>query len=189
MTEAIVLKWHNIVYLLLCFFRSFRFVLLFSCNSKFLLSRNRYPIFVADDFKNSTTASILKQSLITTSTNKKNKGRPTIQPTKRQSMTITTTQTLNTTEPCQCVCKDMTLTTDQRAEIARNISKNLSVDKDMLSSTIRSKTSAEDLRPSAARIGYIGVLVLVIVFGGLFLIDVFSFLKYFFGSIKARKMW
>ncbi|CAG2201213.1 unnamed protein product [Mytilus edulis] len=142
----------------------------------------------SDDFKNSTTASILKQSLITTSTNKKNKGRPTIQPTKRQSMTITTTQTLNTAEPCQCVCKDMTLTTDQRAEIARNISKNLSVDKDMLSSTIRSKTSAEDLRPSAARIGYIGVLVLVIVFGGLFLIDVFSFLKYFFGSIKARKM-
>ena len=149
----------------------------------FFLSRYRYFIFVADDFKISTTASTLKQNSITTAINTKFNGRPTIQPTKRQSTKIKTTQTLNTVETCQCMCKDITLTTDERAEIARNISRKLSVNKKTLSSTIRSKTSAEDFRPSAARIGYIGVLVLVIVFGGLLLIDVFFFSKVYFSTL------
>ncbi|CAC5419112.1 unnamed protein product [Mytilus coruscus] len=63
-------------------------------------------------------------------------------------------------DPCQCLCRatsdHLDITTNERFEIARNISRKLAVNKETLSSTVRSKTSAEDLRPSAARIGYVG---------------------------------
>ncbi|VDI16947.1 Hypothetical predicted protein [Mytilus galloprovincialis] len=94
---------------------------------------------------------------------------------------ITTAHNMGATteQSCRCICKtenvNTTISKEEKAEIAANISKELSVNVETLSSTIRSKTSAKDDRPSSASIGYIGVILLVTVFGGLIILDLPGF--------------
>ncbi|CAC5419113.1 unnamed protein product [Mytilus coruscus] len=101
---------------------------------------------------------------------------------------VTTAHNLRTTtdQSCRCTCKtekvNSTLTAEYKAKIAANISKELSVNVETLSSTIRSKTSAKDDRPSSAGIGYVGVILLVTVFGGLMILD----LPVFRTDVKLR---
>ncbi|VDI16946.1 Hypothetical predicted protein [Mytilus galloprovincialis] len=114
----------------------------------------------------------------------------TSEETTETSIPVTTAHNLGTTtdRSCRCNCKTVkvkvnsTISVELKAEIAANISKELSVNVETLSSTIRSKTSAKDDRPSSASIGYVGVILLVIVFGGLMILD----LPVFWIDLKLR---
>ena len=69
--------------------------------------------------------------------------------------------------------------TEELTERIEEIKTNLQVEKTALSSAVRSKTSAPDDRPSAAGVGYLGTAILVLVFGGIFLIDIVSAVRAF----------
>ncbi|XP_025087009.1 uncharacterized protein LOC112559803 [Pomacea canaliculata] len=78
---------------------------------------------------------------------------------------------------CYCECsqppviltaEDLVKTDDEKAE---EIQKELYVDPDNTSSTRRKKISVEDNRPSAQSIGYVGVVIMAVVFGGIILLD------------------
>ena len=87
-----------------------------------------------------------------------------------------------TNPTCSCACQPtvvkVNLTSQEIAEKAANISRILSVDKKTLSSTIRSKTSAVDNRPSATGVGCVGVVLLAMTIGGIFMLDVPLFLNF-----------
>ena len=51
------------------------------------------------------------------------------------------------------------------------IQKRLAVNASSLSSTVRRLTSAEDTRPSAQSIGYLGVCLIVVILGSIVVID------------------
>jgi hypothetical protein len=57
------------------------------------------------------------------------------------------------------------------------LQEELKVHTETLSSTIQSKTCAEDPRPSAKNIGIMGVVVLSVIFSLVFLMDLISFRK------------
>lgn len=59
-------------------------------------------------------------------------------------------------------------------EAMENITKALYVDKKQISSYVRSKTCAEDKRPSAATVGYFGIVFIAVPFGLIFLLDLRS---------------
>ena len=57
------------------------------------------------------------------------------------------------------------------------IQKKLAVNVSELSATIRRLTSAEDNRPSAMSLGYLGISLIVGVFGTIFIIDATTLLR------------
>lgn len=59
-------------------------------------------------------------------------------------------------------------------EAMENITKALYVDKKQISSYVRSKTCADDKRPSAATVGYFGIVFIAVPFGLIFLLDLRS---------------
>ncbi|XP_033746410.1 endochitinase A-like [Pecten maximus] len=104
----------------------------------------------------------------------------TLHPTTTTTMTTTTTTpqststTMSTTTPPNCVpCACYTNTTNNQTveEFREEVRKKLLVDTSTLSSSIRKKTSASDPRPSAAAVGYVGIILLTMVFGGIILMD------------------
>lgn len=95
---------------------------------------------------------------------------------------------------CVYVCKnvdsELNITDEVKKEIAKNVSKELQVNKETLSSTIRSKTSAKDDRPSAAGIGYVGAVILSVIFGGILVLDAPVFAKIFKHKLKrVKSLW
>lgn len=85
--------------------------------------------------------------------------------------TTTPTPITTTDDPCECECPNkyehltkQNLTYEQLEEALRNetdrLKKELSVDKKSLSSTIRTKISASDDRPSSGVIGWFGGLLI-----------------------------
>lgn len=58
---------------------------------------------------------------------------------------------------------------------AEDLVRALSVNKSSLSSVRRSKTSADDPRPSARYLGSVGIAMLSVVFGLLIVLDAFRF--------------
>lgn len=90
----------------------------------------------------------------------------------------TTTNLVSTGNPndyclCSCHVTNMSIIKDTIAKLQEE----LKVHTETLSSTIRSKTCAEDPRPSARNIGIMGVIVLSVIFSLLFLMDLISFIK------------
>jgi hypothetical protein len=75
--------------------------------------------------------------------------------------------------PCSCHPTNMSIIMDTIAKLQEE----LKVHTETLSSTIRSKTCAEDPRPSAKNIGIMGVVVLSVIFSLVFLMDLISFRK------------
>ena len=75
--------------------------------------------------------------------------------------------------PCSCHPTNMSIMMDTIAKLQEE----LKVHTETLSSTIRSKTCAEDPRPSAKNIGIMGVVVLSVIFSLVFLMDLISFRK------------
>ncbi|XP_062610315.1 uncharacterized protein LOC134272085 isoform X2 [Saccostrea cucullata] len=76
--------------------------------------------------------------------------------------------------PCNCTCAQTPTKnlTDEVLEEIQKMKKELEVDKTILSSTIRSKTSAEDPRPSATFVGgTFSVVFMTFIFGGFVLMD------------------
>ncbi|XP_062566476.1 papilin-like [Saccostrea cucullata] len=61
---------------------------------------------------------------------------------------------------CVCVCTETNLTLEEKIE---NIVSKLRLETSTLSSAVRKKTCAEDLRPSAKNVGLIGIVILCII--------------------------
>ncbi|KAK3085621.1 hypothetical protein FSP39_006227 [Pinctada imbricata] len=96
---------------------------------------------------------------------------------------------------CGCVCaKDVNI--DNYAailsdpelveQLTKNITKMLKIDRTVLSSTIRKKTSVADTRTSATYVGYVGIVVLVVSFGSLVMMD---FTNLFVQRTSRSKRW
>lgn len=83
---------------------------------------------------------------------------------------------------CRCVCKNVSHTLNESIEIRRN---ELRVNKTLLASTIRRRTSASDSRMSSRLIGAVGVIIIVL-FGMLIICsDIFSVFYFKSKTFKA----
>lgn len=94
--------------------------------------------------------------------------------------------TVASSSTCFCNCDDVnaflsidaaikefkTLTLDEKIE---KVKKDMKIDKTVLTSSVNKKISAPDKRTSASNIGYIGISLLVTVFGGIFIMDLPAF--------------
>ncbi|XP_071146708.1 uncharacterized protein [Mytilus edulis] len=101
--------------------------------------------------------------------------------THNQEITETTTGVSSGTTNGLCICAcslslNITINIEQRI---KELKKLLAVDKDVLSSTIRRLTCADDPRPSSAYIGYTGTLIIVAVFSLIIIIDVVNIYVFF----------
>ncbi|KAL8594846.1 hypothetical protein ACOMHN_016087 [Nucella lapillus] len=70
------------------------------------------------------------------------------------------------------------MTAEQLQDVVKAIHTHLTVNKTRLSSSIRKKTSAQDKRDSAQATGYVGLLVLLILFLLIVVPDLISALQY-----------
>ena len=96
--------------------------------------------------------------------------------------THATTPATNWTCDCTSYCNQPYVAqpvnmTQELIEKIEEIKKELTVDKRQLSSATNRKISAPDDRPSAAAAGSLGVVILVVVFGGMSMMDVVPALK------------
>ena len=73
------------------------------------------------------------------------------------------------------------------ADKIEELVKELTIDTGNTSAALRKKTSAEDNRPSAQGVGYMGAGMMGTVFGGLFLLDVQGMIQGIVKIIKAIK--
>ncbi|XP_063410235.1 uncharacterized protein LOC134693378 [Mytilus trossulus] len=101
--------------------------------------------------------------------------------TYNQEITETTTGVISRTTNGLCICTcslslNITINIEQRI---KELKKLLEVDKDVLSSTIRRLTCADDPRPSSAYIGYTGALIIVAVFSLIIIIDIVNIYVFF----------
>ncbi|XP_060066251.1 integumentary mucin C.1-like [Ylistrum balloti] len=102
----------------------------------------------------------------------------------------TTTTTMPTTTQQNCIpCSCYTNTTHNKTveEFREEVRKTLLVDTSTLSSSIRKKTSASDPRPSAAAVGYLGVVLMTVVFGGILLMDAGNIIRCGKAIVKLTK--
>jgi hypothetical protein len=105
--------------------------------------------------------------IVTTTTTK-------LSTTTSTALSTTTIPISSTTDDqlCYCECDHIfNITVDEIQKRIRELEKILTVNKEILSSTIRARTSADDPRPSSAYIGYTGVLIISVVFSVIFFID------------------
>ncbi|CAC5399786.1 unnamed protein product [Mytilus coruscus] len=96
--------------------------------------------------------------------------------TSNQKVVETTTLSTSRTTSGLCICAcslvaNITIDIEQRIE---ELTKLLTVDKEVLSSTIRRLTCADDPRPSSAYIGYTGAIVVGAVFTFIIIIDIIN---------------
>ncbi|XP_060075008.1 mucin-2-like [Ylistrum balloti] len=131
-----------------------------------------------------TTTTTTQEPTTTTTTTQE----PTTTTTTTQELTTSTTSSLEqkTTEHqttnigmCWCPCHytifgNISDELQVKLDILREQTK---VDEETLSSTIRKRTCANDPRPSAAHVGYGGIAMLSVVFGGIVLPDLFPALQ------------
>ncbi|XP_069142223.1 uncharacterized protein [Argopecten irradians] len=123
----------------------------------------------ATTFQNPTSNNVISTTLTTHD--------PTTASTSAQ-LTSTSMEDIsppNTTE-CTCYCDQIqffaavNMTEELQAKL-ENLKEETRVDEESLSSSVRKRTSAHDPRPSAAYVGYLGIALLSLVFGGIFLVD------------------
>ncbi|KAH3787390.1 hypothetical protein DPMN_165514 [Dreissena polymorpha] len=77
--------------------------------------------------------------------------------------------------PCSWVAEPVNYTKEELNAIVKKIQENLKVEVKKLSSTMRKLNSAENHRPSAKAVGVVGLVFLVIILGGIFLLDLKTF--------------
>ncbi|XP_033746528.1 macrophage mannose receptor 1-like [Pecten maximus] len=95
------------------------------------------------------------------------------------SNTLPGVGTMSNPPDCQCHCNDsytiviypVTNITDELQTKLDSLKQETMVNEEALSSTIRKRTSASDPRPSSAYVGYLGVALLSLIFGGILLLD------------------
>ena len=116
------------------------------------------------------TTTTIKQPTTTTKTTTK---QPTTTTTKtaQQPSTTTTKSTRITIYIMPCLCSTGAFTNLTTTEIVEQLVKNLTVDKADLSSERRKLTSAKDERNSSQTIGTVGVVIISVTVGSIFLLD------------------
>ena len=92
----------------------------------------------------------------------------------------------------ECLCGNVTAppSVKELLEIVEETKKKLTVVKTNLSATVRRKTSAPDPRPTSMTMGYFGVSMLTITFGGLVLLDCSSLVgdfKMMFYNLRCKE--
>lgn len=98
--------------------------------------------------------------------------------------------TTNIQNTCMCPCHLTTMSTLSSAEILQSIEKikkELTIDPKTTSAAIRKKISVQDPRPSAKAVGASGIVILVIVFGGLILLDLTTLkreIEFFLSNVR-----
>ncbi|XP_061196575.1 serine-rich adhesin for platelets-like [Saccostrea echinata] len=96
------------------------------------------------------------------------------EPTSPSTMlTATSSTSQNCTCPEGCVVRytaTINSTEELNAKIAE-IKKEIQVEKSTLSSSVRKKTSATDSRPSAKTFGFVGIIIITFVLGGIVALD------------------
>ncbi|XP_050417167.1 IgGFc-binding protein [Patella vulgata] len=75
---------------------------------------------------------------------------------------------------CACPCLPRNRSMDDIIEEVKELQDELTVEHEILSANVRKKISVVDERPSASSIGYIGVVVLSLVFGSIIALDLFT---------------
>ncbi|KAK6173231.1 hypothetical protein SNE40_016720 [Patella caerulea] len=75
---------------------------------------------------------------------------------------------------CACTCLPGNRSMDDIFEEAKVLQEELTVEHEVLSANVRKKISVQDERPSASGIGYIGVVVLILVFGSIIALDILT---------------
>ena len=78
---------------------------------------------------------------------------------------------------CPCRCKT-NLTVEQTDDIIEQIKQALVVEPKSTSKSLRTKTSAEDNRPSSRTVGYVAIIFMSITIGGLLLLDSLTLLRH-----------
>ncbi|XP_052075031.1 uncharacterized protein LOC127712562 [Mytilus californianus] len=79
---------------------------------------------------------------------------------------------------CPCIFGNGTVTIETLDARIEQLKTVLQIDKKETSSYVRKLTCAKDSRPSAKNIGYIGILILVIVFGSIIMSDLISLVRF-----------
>ncbi|XP_063415419.1 macrophage mannose receptor 1-like [Mytilus trossulus] len=95
--------------------------------------------------------------------------------------------TIDFTTYCPCACDVFNITDEYIANYIKKLQKELKVDSETLSSTIRSRTCAEDPRQSAKNIGMFGVAVLAFGFTLILFMDILSVFQRHFNSKVDRR--
>ncbi|CAC5359772.1 MRC [Mytilus coruscus] len=96
------------------------------------------------------------------------------QPAIVETTALSIINTIDFTTDCPCACDVFNITDEYIANYIKKLQKELKVDYQTLSSTIRSRTCAEDPRQSAKNIGMFGVAVLAFVFTIILFMDILS---------------
>lgn len=87
---------------------------------------------------------------------------------------------------CPCIFGNGTLTIETLETRLEQLKAVLQIDKKETSSYVRKRTCATDSRPSAKNIGYIGILILVVVFGSIVLSDLISLVRFMQGNLFKK---
>lgn len=110
-----------------------------------------------------------------------------MQPAVVETTALSIISTIDFATYCPCACDVFNITDEYIANYIKKLQKELKVDSETLSSTIRSKTCAEDPRQSAKNIGMLGVAVLAFGFTLVLFMDILSvFQKHFTSKIDQR---
>nr|XP_034338772.1 cell wall integrity and stress response component 2-like isoform X2 [Crassostrea gigas]XP_034338774.1 cell wall integrity and stress response component 2-like isoform X2 [Crassostrea gigas] len=123
----------------------------------------------------STTTTSSTSSHSTSATTSPSTSSQSTSTTTSPSTTGTTTPSQGCACPTNCVPVSNTVTINSTEELNAKIAelkKEIEVEKSTLSSNIRKKTSADDPRPSAKTFGFIGVIIISVVLGGIVALDI-----------------
>ncbi|CAG2228277.1 unnamed protein product [Mytilus edulis] len=87
---------------------------------------------------------------------------------------------------CPCMLGNGTVTIETLDARLKQLKEVLQIDKKKTYSYVRKLTCATDSRPSATNIGYIGILILVIVFGSIIMSDLISLVRFLLRNILKK---
>ncbi|XP_069141831.1 uncharacterized protein [Argopecten irradians] len=140
----------------------------------YALCSTPYVIDTTTNVSTASTAAFTTNLTTTTTTTSATNTSSTTMSSTSISSTIITTTTTTTLSCCNChtafIITEVNITEELQEQLD-TLKKETKVDEENLSSTIRKKTSASDPRPSSAYVGYLGIGLLTVIFGGLFLLD------------------
>ncbi|KAK6969785.1 sushi von Willebrand factor type A EGF and pentraxin domain-containing protein 1, partial [Biomphalaria glabrata] len=109
------------------------------------------------------------------------------------SLEVTTALEVTTSDDfCSCGCpwiipSGVELRAYVEQVVVEQIHQALQVDTETLSSTIRQKVSVEDGRRSAKAVGFVGIVVIVFVFGSVLLLDMTSCASFMQTRVKKKR--
>lgn len=154
------------------------------------MSSTELTKYVTSSTDSMTSSKILSTELtkyVTSSTD--NVTTSTMSSTELTNNVTSSTIFTTTVGECLCTCSDdgVNLTQVILQEKIEARKRFLTVNKSLLSSTIRKKESAGDSRASAKGIGALGVVFIVFVFGGIVLMDLHTFYMHLSAKCSRTK--